>query len=73
MAKKKKIDNVFNIAFNERDEEIRRLEIQRSDIEEDMEEAIAEFIKLSKKRYLKIGKPRIAKVLLDSKDPDKIK
>jgi len=73
MAKKKKVDNVFDIAFNKRDEEIRRLEFQKSDAEEDMEEAINEFIKLSGKSCFKIRKRRIAKVLLDSKDPDKIK
>lgn len=73
MAKKKKVDNVFDIAFNKRDEEIRRLEFQKSDAEEDMEEAINEFIKLSGKSSFKIRKRRIAKVLLDSKDPDKIK
>jgi hypothetical protein len=73
MAKKRKKENVFNIAFNERDEEIRRLELQRSDAEEDLEEAIAEFLKLSGKKGLKRRKSRIAKVLLDSKDPDRMK
>ena len=73
MAWKRKNENVFNIAFNERDEEIRRLELQRSDAEEDLEEAISEFLKLSKMRGLRLRKRRIAKVLLDSKDPDRVK
>ena len=73
MARKRKNENVFNIAFNERDEEIRRLELQRSDAEEDLEEAISEFLKLSKMRGLRLRKRRIAKVLLDSKDPDRVK
>ncbi len=69
---KKSPDSVFDIAFTKRDEEIRRLELQKSDVEEDLEEAIEEFIKLSKKSHLKIRKRRVVKVLRDSKDPDKL-
>ena len=47
MARKKEKD-VFDVPFTERDLEIRRLEFQRSDVEEDLEEAIAEFISITK-------------------------
>ncbi len=69
---KKPPESVFDIAFTKRDEEIRGLELQKSDIEQDLDDAINEFLKLSKKSQLKLKKKRIVKVLRDSKDPDKL-
>ena len=46
MSKKKTPDSVFDVAFTKRDEEITALEFQREDIDEDLEEAIEEFIKI---------------------------
>ncbi len=69
---KRQPDSIYNIAFTKRDEEIRRLEFQKSDVEEDLDEAITEFLKLSKKSHMKLKKKRIVKVLMDTKDPDKV-
>lgn len=71
MSKKKIPDSVFDIAFTKRDEEITALEFQRRDIEEDLEEAIDEFIKISKLRSLKRKKKRLSPLLKDAKNPDK--
>ncbi len=69
---KKTPESVFDIAFTKRDEEIRRLELQKSDVEEDLDEAIEEFLKLSKKSNLKLKKKHIVKALRDDKDIDKL-
>ena len=71
MSKKKIPDSVFDIAFTKRDEEITALEFQRRDIEDDLEEAIDEFIKISKLRSLKRKKKRLSPLLKDAKNPDK--
>ena len=71
MYKKKIPDSVFDIAFTKRDEEITALEFQRRDIEEDLEEAIDEFIKISKLRSLKRKKKRLSPLLKDAKNQDK--
>lgn len=71
MSKKKIPDSVFDIAFTKRDEEITALEFQRRDFEEDLEEAIDEFIKISKLRSLKRKKKRLSPLLKDAKNPDK--
>ena len=71
MSKKKIPDSVFDIAFTKRDEEICALEFQRRDIEDDLEEAIDEFIKISKLRSLKRKKKRLSPLLKDAKNPDK--
>ena len=52
MAKKNN-DNIFNIAFTERDKAIVELEFQRADVEEDLEEAIREFIKITRQGKFK--------------------
>ena len=46
--KNKQSESVFDIAFTEREKEIMALELQRSDVEEDLEAAIKEFVKISK-------------------------
>lgn len=71
MAKKKAPESVFDVAFTKRDEEITALEFQRADIEEDLEEAIDEFIKISKLRSLKRRRKRLTPLLKDAKNPDK--
>ena len=71
MSKKKTPDSVFDVAFTKRDEEITALEFQREDIDEDLEEAIEEFIKISKLRSLKRKKKRLSPLLKDAKNPDK--
>lgn len=71
MAKKKIPDSVFDIAFTKRDEEITALEFQRTDIEDDLEEAISEFIKISKLKSLKRRRKRLSPLLKDAKNPDK--
>ena len=71
MAKKRIPESVFDIAFTKRDEEITALEFQRADIEEDLEEAISEFIRISKLKILKRRKKRLSPLLKDAKNPDK--
>lgn len=66
-------ENVFDIAFTKRDEEILALEFQRSDVEEDLEEAIKEFVKISKQRRFKRKKKRLTPLLKDAKNPDKLR
>ena len=77
MAKQKHYDNVYNVPFNERDKEIKALEFQRTDIEEDLEEAIDELLKLGRRRRLrkklKRKKKKVLPLLLDSKNPDRVK
>ena len=72
MAKKNKKNNIFDIAFTQRDREIMELEFQRSDIEEDLEEAISEFIRISKKKSFKKKTRKVPALLRDSKNPDKL-
>ena len=74
MAKKykKTPENIHDLSFTKRDAEIRKLEFQRRDVEEDLEEAIDEFIKLTKFRSFKRRKKRLSPLLQDAKDPDKI-
>ena len=75
MAKrnKKASNNVFEIAFTERDREIMELELQRSEVEEDLEDAIKEFVKISKQRQFKRKKKRLSPLLKDGINPDKLK
>ena len=71
MAKKMAPDSVFDIAFTKRQEEITALEFQRLDVEEDLEEAIAEFIKISKLKSFKRRSNTLSPLLKDAKNPDK--
>lgn len=75
MAKKykKTPENIHDLSFTKRDEEIAKLEYQRSYVEEDLEEAIAEFIKITKFRSFKRKKKRLTPLLKDAKNPDKLK
>ena len=73
MSKKKIPDSVFDIAFTKRDEELTALEFQRRDIEEDLEEAIDEFIKISKLKSFKRKKKRLSPLLREATNPDKYK
>ena len=65
--------NVFDVAFTERDKEILALEFQRADVEEDLEEAIKEFVKISKLRRFKRKRKRLTPLLKDAKNPDKLR
>ena len=71
MSKKRPPDSVFDVSFTKRDEEMLQLEFQRRDVEEDLEEAIAEFVKISKLRSLKRRRKRLSPLLRDAKNPDK--
>ena len=73
MAKPYYFENVYQIAFTERDKEIIELEYQRADIKEDLEDAIKEFAKLSRKRRLKGKRKKIIPLLQDAKNPDKFR
>ena len=69
---KKEPTNVYEVPFTERDLEIRRLEFQRADVEEDLEEAIAELIGITKKRKLKKRTKKVPAVLRDAQKQDKL-
>jgi len=71
MAKKKTPDSVFDVAFTKRNEEIMALEFQRLDVEEDLEEAIDEFVKISKLKSFKRRRKMLSPLLKDAKNPDK--
>lgn len=71
MARKKEKD-VFDVPFTERDLEIRRLEFQRSDVEEDLEEAIAEFISITKMRKLRKKTKKVPAALRDAEKQTKL-
>jgi len=74
MAKYKKTpENIHDLSFTKRDEEIMKLEFQRKDIEEDLEDAIAEFVRITKFRSFKRKKKRLTPLLQDAKNPDKVK
>ena len=74
MAKYKKTpENIHDLSFTQRDEEIMKLEFQRKDIEEDLEDAIAEFVRITKFRSFKRKKKRLTPLLQDAKNPDKVK
>lgn len=75
MAKKykKTPENIHDLSFTKREEEIMKLEYQRKDVEEDLEEAIAEFIKITKLRRFKRKKKRLTPLLKDAKNPDKVR
>lgn len=63
-------ENVFDIAFTQRDAEIRRLELERAELEAELEEAVAQFIKAGGSRKLAKKKTKLTPLLLDSTDPD---
>ena len=69
---KKTPENIHDLSFTKRDEEIMKLEFQRKDVEEDLEDAIEEFIKITKFRSFKRSKKRLSPLLQDAKNPDKI-
>ena len=71
MSKKKIPGSVFDVAFTKRDEEIYALEFQRRDIEEDLEDAIDEFVKISKLKSLKRKRKHLSPLLKEAKNPDK--
>ena len=74
MAKYKKTpENIHDLSYTQRDEEIMKLEFQRKDIEEDLEDAIAEFVRITKFRSFKRKKKRLTPLLQDAKNPDKVK
>lgn len=74
MAKKfrKTPENIHDLSFTKRDEEIRKLEFQRKDVEEDLEDAIEEFIRITGFKSFKREKKRLSPLLQDAKDPDKM-
>lgn len=69
---KKETENVYEVPFTERDTEIRKLEFQRADVEEDLEEAIREFISITKKRKLGKKMKKVPSVLRDATKQDKL-
>ena len=71
MAKKTK-EGIYDVSFNERDAEILKLEIMKADLEADLEKAIAEFVKISKKKKFKKKKQNLCSLLIDGVDPDSI-
>ena len=71
MAKKIRED-VYDVIFNERDAEILRLESMKSDLEADIEKAVSEFVKISKKRKLKKKKKKLCTLLLEGVNPDEV-
>ena len=75
MAKKykKTPENIHDLSFTKRNEEIVKLEYQRKDVEEDLEQAIAEFVKITKYRSFKRKKKRISPLFQDAVNPDKVK
>ena len=75
MAKKRNTisNNVYDIAFTERDKEIMELELQRSEVEEDLETAIKEFVKITKIKQFKRKRTRLSPLLKDGVNPDKVK
>ena len=75
MAKKykKTPENIHDLSFTKRDEEIMKLEYQRKDVEDDLEEAIAEFVKITKLRRFKRKRKRLTPLLKDAKNPDKVR
>ena len=64
--------SVYEVPFTERDLEIRRLEFQRADVEEDLEEAIAELIGITKKRKLRKRTKKVPAVLRDATKQEKL-
>ena len=70
---KKESNSIFDIAFTERDKAIVELEFQRSDIEEDLEDAIREFIKVSHQGKFKKKTQKIPEIIRDAKNPDKVR
>lgn len=74
MAKYKKTpEKIHDLSFTKREAEIMKLEHQRADVEEDLEAAIAEFVKITKYRSFKRKKKRLTPLLKDAKNPDKLK
>lgn len=60
--------NVYEIEFTKRDDEIKRLELMRADIEEELEETMKAFVKAGGDRRLKRAKRvRVTSTLLDGK------
>lgn len=74
MAKKKEDvlgRGVYEIAFTQRDKEIKQIELMRKHIETDIEEVVAEFVKAGGSKKLLKGKKRakLPKIALDGTDP----
>ncbi len=68
MADKKDSKSLYEIVFNQRDEEVQRLETIRSEIDAEIESAMQEFSKLSKKKKLRrVGKRSVTPLLLEGK------
>jgi hypothetical protein len=65
-------DNVYAIAYDERDGEILRLEKRKAEITADINRTLAELAKVTKKRRLMPKKRRICPLLTDGADLDKI-
>lgn len=62
---------IYEIAFTERDKEIKQTELMRTHIEVDIEEAVAEFVKAggSKKLLKRKRRAKLPKIALDGTDP----
>lgn len=67
---KKKNDNIldknlYDIAFNERDKEIKKIELMRKHVEADIEEAINQYVKAGGNRKFKKKKKNKVSPLID--------
>ncbi len=63
---------LYEIAFNERDRVVESLEFERSDITSELEGAMREYAKISKRKKVgKIKKKRITPLLLEGENGTK--
>jgi hypothetical protein len=60
--------DIYEIEFTKRDAEIKRLELMRAEVEEELEEGVKAFVKAGgDKRLKKPSRPRVTSALLDGK------
>ena len=68
MARNNADKNIYEIEFTKRDAEIKRLELMRVQIEEELEQTAKAFVKAgADKKLKKSSKPKVNPVLLDGK------
>lgn len=62
----KKTDNIYDVKFNLRDDEIRKLELLHAQINEDLNDIVREYVKISGNRNLSVKKSKkFTKLLRD--------
>ncbi len=62
--KKDKNDGVFDVAYDKRQEELERLELDKRDVTEELEAAMKDFIKAGGSKKLKAKRRKTPKQLL---------